>query len=82
MDLSNTKPPALAMRTAREIDQLSSSRLITRTNSQTNHDFQAFSLRCEIVATTILPMVVEARWRDREARLRIGLPLVDWERRQ
>jgi hypothetical protein len=77
----NAKPPALATRAVREFDQLSSSRLITRTNSQTTHDFQAFWLSPEI-ATTILPMVVEARWRDREARLRIGLPLVDWERRQ
>jgi hypothetical protein len=80
--LYNAKPPALAARAVREFDQHSSSRLITRTNSQTTHEFQAFWLAPEIAATTILPIVVEARWRDREARLPIGLPLVDWERRR
>jgi hypothetical protein len=78
----NAKPPALATRAVRECDQLSSSRLITPTNSQTTDDFQAFYLNAEMTGTPILPMVVEARWRDREARLRIGLPLVDWEHRQ
>jgi hypothetical protein len=41
-----------------------------------------FSGRSNRQTIFILPMVAEARARDREARIALHLPLIDWEARR